>query len=92
MAICHEVAGHDDCTAFLRAQPVQIIDGHADGCTGRHEVICPACSDDPGLSFDHVPPDLQEIRGPSELVADGLAAFHVHVRLADAAPTGAAVT
>jgi hypothetical protein len=92
MAICHEVAGHDEGTAFLRAQPVRMIDGHADGYTGRYEVICPACGDDPSLSFEQVPADLQKIRGPSESVAGGLAAFHVHVGLADAPPTGAAVT
>jgi len=91
MAICHGVAGHDSGTAFLRAQPVRIIDGHADGHTGRHEVICLACGDDPSLSFDQVPPDLQKIRGPTESVVAGLAA-HVHGGLADATPTGAAVT
>jgi hypothetical protein len=92
MAVIHGVAGHDSDTAFLRAQPVRIIDGHADGYTGRYEVICPACGDDPGLSFDQVPPDLQKIRGPSESVTGGLVAFHVHVGLADAEPTGAAGT
>jgi hypothetical protein len=92
MAICHGVAGHDTGTAFLRAQPVRIIDGHADGYTGRYEVICPACGDDPSLSFDQVPPDLQNIRGPSESVAGGLAAFHAHVGLTEAAPTRAAMT
>jgi hypothetical protein len=46
MAICHGVAGHDNGTAILRAQPVRMIDGHADGgYTGRYEVICPACGD-----------------------------------------------
>jgi hypothetical protein len=70
-----------------------MIDGHADGgYTARYEVICPACGDDPSLSYDQVPPDLQKIRGPSESVEGGLAAFHVHVGLADAARTGAAVT
>ena len=92
MAICDGVAGHDSGAAFLRAQPVRMIDGLAGGYTGRYEVICPACGDDPSLSFDQVPPDLQKIRGPSQSVAGGLAAFHVHVGLADAAPTGAAVT
>ena len=93
MAICDAVAGHDNGTAFLRAQPVRMIDGHADeGYTGRYEVICPACGDDPGLSYDQVPPGLQKIRGPSESLAGGLAALHAHVRLADAAPMGEAVT
>jgi hypothetical protein len=92
VAICHGVARHDGGAAFLRAQPVRIIDGHAVGYTGRYEVICPVCGDDPSLSFDQVPPGLQKIRGPSESAAGGLAAFHVHVGLADAAPTGAAVT
>jgi hypothetical protein len=93
MAICDAVAGHDDGTAFLRAQPVRVIDGHADeGYAGRYEVICPACGDDPGLSYDQVPPGLQKIRGPSESLAGGLAAFHAHVMLADAAPMVEAMT
>ncbi len=93
MAICDAVADHDDGAAFLRAQPVRMIDGQADeGYTGRYEVICPACGDDPGLSYDQVPPHLQKIRGPSESLAGGLAAFQAHVRLASAAPMGEAAT
>ncbi len=93
MAICHGVAGHDNGIAFLRAQPVGMIDGLVDGgYTGRYEVICPVCGDDPDLSYDQVPPELQRLRGPSESLAGGLAAFHAHVGLADAAPTGAATT
>ena len=93
MAICHGVAGHDNGIAFLRAQPVRMVDGHVDGgYTGRYEVICPVCGDDPDLSYDQVPPDLQRLRGPSESLAGGLAAFHAHVGLADAAPTGVAAT
>ena len=93
MAICHGVAGHDNGTAFLRAQPVRMIDGHVDGgYTGRYEVICLVCGDDPNLGYDQVPPDLQRLRGPSESLAGGLAAFHGHVGLADAAPADEAVT
>jgi hypothetical protein len=92
MAICHRVAGRDNDTAFLRAQPVRMIDGHVDGgYTGQYEVICPACGDDPDLSYDQVPPDLQRLRGPSESLMGGLAAFHGHIGLADAAPTDEAV-
>ena len=92
MAICHGVAGHDNGTAFLRAQPVRMIDGHVDGgYTGRYEVICPVCGDDPNLGYNQVPPDLQRLRGPRESLAGGLAAFHGHVGLADAAPADEAV-
>jgi hypothetical protein len=64
-----------------------MIDGHADGGdTGRHEVICSACGDDPNLSYDQVPPELQKIRGPRESLLNGLAALDVHIGLADAAP------
>lgn len=48
--------------------------------------------DDPNLSYDQVPPDLQWLRGPSESLAGGLAAFHGHAGLADAAPADEAMT
>jgi len=93
MAICHGAAGHDNGTAILRAQPVRMIDGHADGgYTGRYEVICPACGDDPNLSYDQVPPELQKIRGPRETLLNGLAALDVHTGLADTAPDQARAT
>ena len=72
MAIRHGVPGHDNGTAILRAQPVRMIDGHVDGgYTGQYEVICPACGDDPSLSYHQVPRDLQKLRGPSESPASG---------------------
>ena len=93
MAICHGVAGHDNGTAILRAQPVRMIDGHVDGgYTGRYEVICPACGDDPNLSYDQVPTELQKIRRPRESLPSGLAALHLHIGLADTAPMNEAVT
>jgi hypothetical protein len=93
MAICHGVAGHDNGTAILRAQPVRMIDGHVDGgYTGCYEVICPACGDDPNLSYDQVPTELQKIRGPRESLLSGLAALHLHIGLSDTAPMNEAVT
>jgi hypothetical protein len=93
LAICHGVAGHDNGTAFLRAQPVRMIDGHVDGgYTGQYEVICPACGDDPNLSYHQVPRDLQQLRGPSESLASGLAVFHLHIGLVEAAPATEALT
>jgi hypothetical protein len=87
MAICHGAAGHDNGTAILRAQPVRMTDGHADGgYTGRYEVICPACGDDPNLTYDQVPPELQKIRGPSESLLGGFATLDAHTGLADTAP------
>ena len=85
MAIRHGVPGHDNGTAILRAQPARMIDGHVDGgYTGQYEVICPACGDDPNLSYQQVPRDLQQLRGPSESLASGLAAFHLHIGLVEA--------
>jgi hypothetical protein len=58
-----------------------MIDGHADGgYTGRYEVICPACGDDPDLGYDQVPPELQKICNPCESLPSGLAALDVQHR------------
>ncbi len=93
MAISNGVPGHDNGTAILRAQPGRVIDGHADcGYTGQYEVICPACGDNPDLSYHQLPRDLQKLHGPSESLASGLAAFHLHNGLVDAAPATEAVT
>jgi len=93
MAIRHGVPGHDNGTAILRAQPARMIDGHVDGgYTGQYEVICPACGDDPNQSYHQVPRDLQKLRGPSESLASGLAAFELHIGLVDAAPATGALT
>jgi len=77
---------------FSGRNPVRMIDGRAEGYTGRYEVSCPPCGDDPSLSYDQLPPSLQKIRGPSESLAGGLPAFHAHVRLAGAAPMSEAMT
>jgi hypothetical protein len=58
----------------------------------QYEVICPACGDNPNLSYHQVPRDLQKLRGPSGSLASGLAAFHLHIGLVDAAPATEAVT
>jgi hypothetical protein len=84
MACCQEAAGHDSDAAILRAQAVGMINGHpVGGYTGRYEVICRACGDDPCLSYDQVPSGLQKLRGPSESLASGLAALHEHIGFPD---------
>jgi hypothetical protein len=56
--------GHGS-TAFLRNQPVRIVDGRVDGgYTGVYEFICPGCGDHPYMDYDEVPPRLQRLRGP----------------------------
>ena len=60
--------------------------------TGLYEVICPACGDDPNLSYHQVPRDLQQLRGPSESLASGLAAFHLHIGLVEATSVTGALT
>ena len=93
MAIRSAVPGHDHGTAILRTQPGRVIDGHVDCVySGKYEVICPACGDNPNLSYHQVPRDLQKLRGPSESLASGLAAFHLHTGLVDAAPATETVT
>jgi len=70
--------GHGS-TAFLRGQPVRIVDGRVEGgYTGRYEVICPSCGDHPHLDYSQVPPRLQWLRGPRRLEA-AVAAYHKHL-------------
>ncbi|MGO9082768.1 MAG: hypothetical protein ACLQDY_27695 [Streptosporangiaceae bacterium] len=97
MAIRNGVPGHDNGTAILRAQPGRVIDGHVDcGYTGQYEVICPACGDNPDLSYHQLPRDLQKLRGPSESLASRAgsvpSAQRARGRLVDAAPATEAVT
>jgi hypothetical protein len=66
-------------TAFVRRQPVRIVNGRFDGgCAGVFELICPGCGDDPYLDYTAVPPRLQWLRGPRALGA-ALAAYHEHI-------------
>ncbi len=72
--------GHGSA-AFLRNQPVRIVDGRIDGgYNGVYELICPDCGDDPGLDYLEVAPWLQWLRGPHTL-EEGLAAYHEHLGL-----------
>jgi len=66
--------------AMLRRQPARTADGRAEGSdTGMFEVICCDCGDDPDLDYHHVPPGLQQIRGPYSIAA-GIAAYGKHIR------------
>ena len=66
-------------TAFVRRQPVRIVDGRFHGgSTGVFELICPSCGDHPYLDYSQVPPRLQWLRGPRRLEA-ALAAYHKHM-------------
>jgi hypothetical protein len=70
--------GHGSA-AFLRNQPVRIVDGSIHGgYNGVYEVICPNCGDDPDLDYSEVAPRLQWLRGPRP-IAEGLAAYHQHL-------------
>lgn len=70
--------GHGS-TAFLRNQPVRIVDGRMEGgYTGMYELICPSCGDHPYLDYSEVPPRLQRLRGPRTLEAV-LAVYHEHL-------------
>ena len=66
-------------TAFVRRQPVRIVDGRFEGgYTGVFELICPACGDHPYLDYSEVPPRIQWLRGPRALEA-ALVAYHKHL-------------
>jgi hypothetical protein len=70
--------GHGS-TAFVRNQPVRIVDGRMEGgYTGVYELICPSCGDHPYLDYSEVPPRLQRLRGPRTLAAI-LAIYHEHL-------------
>jgi hypothetical protein len=76
-------------TAFLRNQPVRIVDGRIqDGYTGAYELICPSCGDHPYLDYSEVSPGLQRLRGPRTLEAT-TAAYHQHLGIPWADENGA---
>ncbi len=77
--VSHRAAGHHD-GVFLRAQPARVVDGRTSvGYTGKYEVICPVCGDDPNLNYDQVSPELQKLRGPHSALANGVAALDEHL-------------
>jgi hypothetical protein len=79
--------GHGS-TAFVRRQPVRIVDGRFDGgYTGVFELICPDCGDHRDLDYSEVSWRLQWLRGPHTLEA-GLAAYHIHLGLSWPTRTG----
>ena len=66
-------------TAFVRRQPVRIVDGRAEGgYTGVFEFICPGCGDNPYVDYSEIPPRLQWLRGPRTLEA-ALEAYDEHL-------------
>ena len=68
-------------TAFVRRQPVRIVDGRFEGGrTDVFELICPACGDHPYLDYSEVPSRIQWLRGPRTLEA-ALVAYHKHLGL-----------
>jgi len=66
-------------TAFVRRQPVRIVDGRFQGgYTALFELICPGCGDHPYVDYSEAPPRLQWLRGPRPLES-ALAAYHKHL-------------
>ncbi len=66
-------------TAFVRLQPVRIVDGRFEGgYTGVYEFICPGCGDNPYVDYAEIPPRLQWLRGPLTLEA-ALEAYDKHL-------------
>ena len=57
-------------TAFVRRQPVRIVDGRVEGGnTDVFELICPGCGDNPYVDYSEVPSQLQRLRGPRTVEA-----------------------
>ena len=70
--------GHGS-TAFLRRQPVRIVDGRFEGgYTGLFELMCPGCGDHPYLDYSEISPRLQRLRGPRTLQR-AVAAYDKHL-------------
>src|SRR4029077_18016923 len=68
-------------TAFVRRQPVRIVDGRFEGgYTSAFEFICPGCGDNPYVDHSEVPPQLQWLRGPYTVEA-ALEAWDKHLAL-----------
>jgi len=66
-------------TAFVRRQPVRIVEGRVEGgYTGVFELICPGCGDNPHVDYSEIPPQLQWLRGPRTLEA-ALEAYDKHL-------------
>src|SRR5690348_12772884 len=66
-------------TAFVRRQPVRIVDGRFEGgYTGVFELICPGCGDNPYVDYSEVLPRLRLLRGPRTLQA-ALEAYDEHL-------------
>jgi hypothetical protein len=66
-------------TAFVRRQPVRIVDGRVQGGhTDVFELICPGCGDNPYADYSEVSPQLQWLRGPLTLEA-ALEAYDKHL-------------
>jgi len=69
----------DDRTAFVRRQPVRIVDGRVEGgYTNVFEFIFPSCGDNPYVDYSKVPSRLQRLRGPLTLEA-ALEAYDKHL-------------
>src|ERR1700730_6558485 len=65
-------------TAFVRRQPVRIVDGRLEGgYTGLFELIFPGGGDNPYVDYSEIPPQLQWLRGPHTLEA-ALEAYDKH--------------
>jgi hypothetical protein len=72
------MADHEpDWPITIRRQPARPGTGHPEDHTGRFEVICGKCGDDPGLDYSEVSSVLRRIRGPYPLAA-GIAVFAKH--------------
>src|SRR5437588_2642419 len=62
--------------AFLRSQPVRIVDGHSESFYADvYELICLSCGDHAYLDYSEISPRLQRLRGPHPLQA-ALEVFH----------------
>ncbi len=76
--------GHTS-TAMLRSQRIRMPDGEW-RYTGKIELICYDCGDDPALDYSKVSPLLRRVRGPYPTVGVAQEALAQHCGRARRAP------
>jgi hypothetical protein len=87
------VIDHSAGAAFIREQPVRpaSADDHRrrkPRGSGRYEIICIACGDDPDRDYSALPADIQRVRGPYPTMDFARGVLRQHLRLGTEAQGG----
>jgi len=80
------VIDHSAGAAFIREQPVHEVPAsgyqhHKAAKTGRYEVICVACGDNPDLDYSEAVPEIKHVRGPYRTADAARNALRQHLKL-----------